>query len=111
MPTITRKSTITGSSFKMGAGDIIMRLRGGEKFWLRREPTNKYDANAILVGMAGRALGYIPRGLAAELAPKMDAGVQITATKIPIVGAAIKLEWEEPDPIPPTEQRFAGLEL
>jgi len=97
MTTIVRKSTIAGSSFHLGAGNIIMRLRGGETLWLRREPKNKYDANAIQVGMFNQVLGYIPRGLAEELAPKMDAGVEITATKIPVEGAAIKLEWEEPE--------------
>jgi hypothetical protein len=107
---ITRKSTIVGTSFRVGAGAIIMRLRGGEKFWLKREPGNQYDPNAIQVGMMGSALGYIPRGLAAELAPKMDAGTKITAKKIAVEGAAITLEWEEPDPVLPNEARFSGLD-
>jgi hypothetical protein len=111
MPVITRKSTIAGSSFHAGAGNIIMRLRGGETLWLKREPTNKYDANAIQVGMFGHVLGYVPRGLAAELAPKMDAGVTLTATKIPIQGAAIAIQFEEPEPVPAAEQRFSGLDV
>jgi hypothetical protein len=111
MPVITRKSTIVGSSFYAGAGNIIMRLRGGEKFRLKREPTNKYDANAIQVGMFKQTLGYVPRGLAAELAPKLDAGVKITAVKIPVMGAAMKLEWEEPDQVPAEDQRFTGLDV
>lgn len=111
MTTITRKSTIAGSSFHAGAGDIIMRLRGGESFWLKREPTNKYDANAIQVGMFNRILGYIPRGLAAELAPKLDAGVEITAVKIAVQGAAITLTWDEPEVVPAIEARFSGLDV
>jgi len=41
---------------------------------LRREPDNAHDANAIAVATAdGALLGYVPRVLAAELAPELDA--------------------------------------
>ena len=46
----------------------------GRKLVLRREPGNAHDANAIAVTTeAGEQLGYVPRELAAELAPELDA--------------------------------------
>ncbi|MDQ3741273.1 MAG: HIRAN domain-containing protein, partial [Actinomycetota bacterium] len=57
----------------------------GEAVLLRRDPTNEHDPNAIAVEVAERAapaegdgaeerqLGFIPRELAAELAPRLDA--------------------------------------
>lgn len=46
----------------------------GRKLTLRREPGNVHDGNAIVVGTeAGEQLGYVPRELAAELAPELDA--------------------------------------
>ena len=46
---------------------------------LVREPDNEHDENAIKVVVAkgsykGLHIGYVPRGIAAELAPKMDEG-------------------------------------
>lgn len=50
--------------------------------YLVREPDNKYDANAIKVllecGDGPKHVGYVPRHLAAELAPLLDAGATIT---------------------------------
>jgi hypothetical protein len=45
----------------------------GQEIWLVRKPENYHDANAIAAHRrAGRLLGYIPRGLAGELAPIFD---------------------------------------
>jgi len=42
-------------------------------FILKREPENKFDPNAIKVMAWGKhEVGYIPRELAAKLAPMMD---------------------------------------
>ena len=41
---------------------------------LVRVPDNLHDPNAIRVELAGLFLGYIPRDLAKDLAPLMDAG-------------------------------------
>jgi len=46
---------------------------------LRREPENKHDANAIAVRLLDKPwrrfhIGYVPRAVAAELAPRMDSG-------------------------------------
>lgn len=38
-----------------------------------REVTNAYDANALVVMIGQTKIGYLPRQMAAELAPIMDA--------------------------------------
>ncbi|KAJ5176963.1 uncharacterized protein N7482_002840 [Penicillium canariense] len=46
----------------------------GEHVVLKREPSNQYDRNAIRVdNVMGSQVGHIPRGMAAKLAPYMDA--------------------------------------
>jgi HIRAN domain len=49
-------------------------LAPGDRLELRREPDNPHDANAIAVHGGGAHLGFVPRELAAELAPELDAG-------------------------------------
>ncbi|KAF1953942.1 hypothetical protein CC80DRAFT_476857 [Byssothecium circinans] len=45
----------------------------GEMALVRREPTNRYDRNAIQVlNVQGAQIGHIPKGEAAKLAPYMD---------------------------------------
>jgi hypothetical protein len=47
----------------------------GRALVLRRDAGNIHDANAIAVATEdGALLGYVPRELAAELAPELDAG-------------------------------------
>jgi HIRAN domain len=47
----------------------------GRPLILRRDSDNPYDPNAIAVdGVGGEQLGWVPRELAAELAPELDAG-------------------------------------
>ena len=49
-------------------------LSPGSPLTLRREPANEHDASAIAVDAGGRHVGFVPRELAAELAPELDAG-------------------------------------
>lgn len=50
-------------------------LRPGAVLTLRRDPDNPHDPHAIAVhAPAGGQLGWVPRELAAELAPALDAG-------------------------------------
>ena len=49
------------------------------KIGLIREPSNKYDSNAICVTSNGRQVGYVPKELAAGLAPYMDQGAALRA--------------------------------
>jgi len=52
---------------------VIARLTVGEQVWLRREPDNAYDTNAILVEREnGDQLGYLNRQLAARTADLLD---------------------------------------
>ena len=48
----------------------------GRPLELRRDPDNPHDAHAIAVHPAGGGaqLGWVPREVAAELAPRLDAG-------------------------------------
>jgi HIRAN domain len=46
----------------------------GRRLELRRDPANEHDANAIMVLAGGELIGFVPRELAAELAPELDAG-------------------------------------
>jgi hypothetical protein len=58
-------------------------LRLGERLWLRREPHNRYDANAIWVEAEDeRVAGYLPRDLAAGLAPAFDAEPQLVPARV-----------------------------
>lgn len=52
----------------------------GRALELRRDPDNVHDPNAIAVhGRGGEQLGWVPRELAAELAPLIDAGERWSA--------------------------------
>jgi hypothetical protein len=47
----------------------------GRPLVLRRDADNPHDANAIAVhGAGGEQVGWVPREVAAELAPSLDAG-------------------------------------
>jgi len=47
---------------------------------LRRDPGNEHDPNAIAVDTAnGEQLGWVPRELAAEIAPELDVGTAWSA--------------------------------
>lgn len=71
-----------------GAHAIVERLRGGQTLLLYRDPKDQFDPDhAIMVVVPApgskRKVGYLPSGLAKELAPLMDAGVNIIARKAP----------------------------
>jgi hypothetical protein len=47
----------------------------GRPLRLRRDAANEYDANAVVVQTTrGEVLGFVPRELAAEIAPHLDKG-------------------------------------
>ena len=46
----------------------------GRPLELRRDPGNAHDPHAIMVLAAGEQAGWVPREVAAELAPRLDAG-------------------------------------
>ncbi len=53
----------------------------GARLELRRDPDNPHDPNAIQVHPSdgGDQVGWVPRELAAELAPELDAGRHLAA--------------------------------
>jgi HIRAN domain len=54
--------------------DALAAARLGEPLVLRRDPGNEHDPNAIEVLAGQQQIGWVPRELAAELAPELDAG-------------------------------------
>jgi HIRAN domain len=92
---IIRDFSIMGSMFlKFGnAVDLIKRLRPNTPLRFVREPKNVADPNACIVvwdvptggTVRPTALGYVPRGLAKELAPIIDSGKKVIARKAPNV--------------------------
>jgi hypothetical protein len=46
----------------------------GSPLELRRDPGNEHDPNAIAVYAGGAQVGWVPREVAAELAPELDDG-------------------------------------
>ena len=66
---------LQGARYTTGAGkDILSNLRRDDKLDLEREPSNPHDSNAIQVKRAGHHLGYVPKEIARELAPRIDEG-------------------------------------
>lgn len=59
---------------------------------LERENSSKFDSNAIQIVVHIRPIsrrtiiGYVPRGLAKELARVIDKGIQVKATLMQIIG-------------------------
>jgi hypothetical protein len=51
----------------------------GRPLELRRDPDNEHDPNAIAVHAGGEQVGWVPRELAEELAPQLDAGQTYSA--------------------------------
>jgi hypothetical protein len=74
-------------------------------YTLIREPENPHDPNAIKVTVAGVVfLGYLPREIAAELAPLIDVGAQfdvffVSLNQHPIyrtVGLTVRIKESHP---------------
>lgn len=101
---INKSFTIMGSSFVNGATGLIDRLKPGQMLALLRQPNNPADKNAIAIMWGSRGLGWIPRGLAAEIAPLMDSGISVIVRKaapLPSFGAyrgILELAYIPPEP-------------
>jgi HIRAN domain len=103
---VTREFSIMGSSFVNGASALINRLRGRMRLELRREPNNAADPNAVMVLWGNRQLGWIPRGLAKDIAPLMDSGIKVIAQKAPtaLYGVCQLAYVKKPEPEPAQEK-------
>jgi hypothetical protein len=71
-----RVAGVAGASRHHGEALAVEdRAKPGEPLDLRRDPGNEHDPNAIAVhARGGEQLGWVPREMAAELAPELDAG-------------------------------------
>ncbi len=77
---------VVGVTFE-GRQALLPTVRQGERLRLVRDPRNPRDPHAIKVCLAdGRQLGFLRAGLAARLAPAMDAGARYTATTTMVTG-------------------------
>jgi HIRAN domain len=71
-----RIAPVAGAGQHHGDALLTDAVRPGQPLLLRRDPANEHDPNAIQVHPAdgGAQVGWVPRELAAELAPELDAG-------------------------------------
>lgn len=70
-----RVASVAGAARHHAAALASEDVTPGSRLELRRDPGNAHDANAIAVHTAGgEQLGWVPRELAAEVAPQLDAG-------------------------------------
>ena len=88
----TKKFHVAGTTFSGRQGYIcyINRSKANAYCSLRREHTCAADGNAIAVighvrGGKHVTLGYVPRELARELAPIMDAGTRVWCRDFKVV--------------------------
>ncbi|WP_051608712.1 HIRAN domain-containing protein [Selenomonas sp. FC4001] len=66
--------------------NAVKKLQIGQDVALVREPNNLYDHNAVAVYCASVQLGYLPAGVASQVAPHMDAGYFISGTVMDVYG-------------------------
>jgi hypothetical protein len=64
--------SIVGQQHQPNSNQILAALDPGETVTLVREPTNKFDKNAIAVYVGGSKVGYIPSKQNAALAQFID---------------------------------------
>jgi hypothetical protein len=70
-----RIASIAGAAQHHGDALQSPDLEPGRPLLLRRDPGNPHDANAIAVETpGGEQAGWVPREVAADLAPELDAG-------------------------------------
>jgi hypothetical protein len=70
-----RVSGVAGAAAHHAEALASDALTPGAALVLRRDAANPHDANAIAVDLpSGLQLGFVPRDLAAEIAPDLDAG-------------------------------------
>jgi hypothetical protein len=68
-----RVAGIAGARFQAAALETDAAAPG-RPLELRRDPDNEHDPNAVMVLAGGEQLGWVPRELAAEIAPQLDRG-------------------------------------
>jgi len=81
----------------------LLKCRAGEVLYLKREPGNKYDINAIAVyRFTGDQLGYVRAETAEDLAPLLDSGAEYECVLTALTGGGDKIRganvWIQPAP-------------
>jgi single-stranded-DNA-specific exonuclease len=77
---------VVGVTFE-GRQAVLPLVRPGERLHLVRDPRNPRDPHAIkVVREGGEQLGFLRAGLAARLAPSIDAGARYLATATALTG-------------------------
>ena len=69
-----RVAGVAGAARHHGEALAAEAAAPGRPLELRRDPANEHDPNAIAVLAGGEQVGWVPRELAAELAPEIDGG-------------------------------------
>ena len=70
---MTRYARVVGVTFDNRQA-VIAELVHGEVLHIRREPHNPHDTHALSVEHpSGAQIGYLPRPMAAQLSPRLDA--------------------------------------
>ena len=78
-----RVASVAGAARHHAAALESASVAPGSALELRRDPANEHDRNAIAVRAAGgEQVGWVPRELAAELAPQLDAGERWSALSL-----------------------------
>jgi hypothetical protein len=97
-PTI--QTRVAGVSFENRDGSsrqaYVRQAKKGDALTLRREPDNPFDGYAMAVDWVDDAgsphqLGYVPRSLAAVLAPFVDQGGKLVAAVMSKGGGGLRL--------------------
>lgn len=96
---------IAGVAFE-GRAQYVRKIKVGQILRLRRNKDNPYDSNAIeVINTYSNMLGFIPKDIAAQLAPKIDEGCLYIAKVLSVtdnyigekVGAEILIQSIEQD--------------
>jgi hypothetical protein len=74
------ESSVSGITFCNVPIELWNELHSGVEVTLRREPTNKWDKNAIEVIYKNHRLGYLEKEVSLRLASQMDRGAKAIAT-------------------------------
>jgi single-stranded-DNA-specific exonuclease len=69
---------LAGVTFE-GRQDLVAGLEPGVELALIRDPANRFDPNAVGVYLGTLHVGFIKRGIAARIAPNIDAGERYRA--------------------------------
>lgn len=94
---------LVGTGYEGRDRDIRRFASEGSVLWVRREPSNRHDPNAIAIDMEvpllwglwkpRRHIGYVARERAARLAPRLDSGDMIVRRAY--ISNLYGLDWKD----------------